>query len=64
MPSSLTQAEQDKLERLRAAVQEGLDDVARGDVIEIEWDQLDQWLDSLGREPMPPAERPRRRTKR
>jgi antitoxin ParD1/3/4 len=40
-----------KLARLRAAVQEGIDDVERGDVIEIEWDRLDAWLDDLSREP-------------
>lgn len=40
-----------KLARLRAAVQEGLEELDRGEGIEVEWNQLDDWLDGLGRTP-------------
>jgi antitoxin ParD1/3/4 len=40
-----------KLARLKAAAQEGLDELDRGEGIEVEWDQLDNWLDGLGRAP-------------
>jgi antitoxin ParD1/3/4 len=38
-----------KLERLRAAIQEGVDEIERGEGEVVEWDQLDAWLDGLGR---------------
>jgi len=38
-----------KLERLKAAIQEGLDELDRGEGEVVEWDQLDAWLDGLGR---------------
>jgi antitoxin ParD1/3/4 len=39
-----------KLARLKAAVQEGIDEIERGEGIEVGWDELDGWLDGLGRE--------------
>lgn len=39
-----------KLRRLRDAVQVGLDELDRGEGIDVAWDQLDDWLDGLGRE--------------
>jgi antitoxin ParD1/3/4 len=38
-----------KLERLKAAIQVGLDEIERGEGETVEWDQLDDWLDGLGR---------------
>lgn len=38
-----------KLDRLRAAIQEGQDDLDRGDVEVVEWDQLDSWMAERGR---------------
>jgi antitoxin ParD1/3/4 len=46
-----TEARALKLQRLRAAIQEGLDEIERGEGIEVEWDQLDEWLDARGRQP-------------
>jgi antitoxin ParD1/3/4 len=49
----LLQAQEDahraRVERLRAAIQIGIDELDRGEGVEIEWDDLDDWLDSLGR---------------
>jgi antitoxin ParD1/3/4 len=42
---------QAKLERLRAAIQVGLDEIERGEYVDVEWDDLDDWLDGLGRSP-------------
>jgi antitoxin ParD1/3/4 len=44
-----TDAEARKLERLNRLIQEGDDDVAAGRYVEVEWDDLDSWLDGLGR---------------
>ncbi len=38
-----------KLARLRAAIQEGLDDLEQGRSEEVDWDRLDEWMDGLGR---------------
>jgi antitoxin ParD1/3/4 len=38
-----------KLERLNALIQEGEDDIAAGRYVELDWDQLDDWLGGLGR---------------
>ena len=38
-----------KLERLRSLIQEGVDDLAAGRYTDVEWDQLDDWLDGIGR---------------
>jgi antitoxin ParD1/3/4 len=45
------QTEEDarKLERLRALVQEGLDDIEAGRYTALEWDELDGWLGRTGR---------------
>jgi predicted transcriptional regulator len=40
-----------KLERLRAAIQEGLTELDAGEGEVVEWDRLDDWLDGLGRRP-------------
>jgi len=41
--------EQRKLERLRAAIQVGIDEIERGEGEVVEWDRLDEWLSGLGR---------------
>jgi len=38
-----------KLERLNRLIQEGEDDIAAGRYVELDWDELDGWLDGLGR---------------
>jgi antitoxin ParD1/3/4 len=38
-----------KLERLDRLIREGLDDIEAGRSISVEWDELDGWLDTLGR---------------
>ena len=45
------QAEEDaaKLERFSKLVQEGIDDIEAGRFTELDWDELDGWLDGLGR---------------
>ncbi len=48
---SRTEEDEQRLARLRAAVQSGLDELERGVGEEVEWDRLDDWLDGLGREP-------------
>jgi len=45
---SQTEAEAAKLERLRAAIQVGLDELERGEGIEVT--DLEAWLDELGAE--------------
>ncbi len=47
---SQTEEDEQKLARLRAAVQVGLDELDRGEFEEVEWDRLDEWLDGVGRE--------------
>jgi len=44
-----------KLERLRAAIQVGEDEIARGEYEDVEWDKLEEWLDGLGVEADEPA---------
>ena len=38
-----------KLERLRAAIQIGLDELDRGEGVDVAWDDLDSWLEGLDR---------------
>jgi antitoxin ParD1/3/4 len=38
-----------KLERLNRLIQEGIDDIEAGRHVELDWDELDDWLDGLGR---------------
>ena len=38
-----------KLERLTRLIQEGVDDIEAGRYVEVDWDDLDSWLDGLGR---------------
>ncbi|MGH6957974.1 MAG: type II toxin-antitoxin system ParD family antitoxin [Caulobacteraceae bacterium] len=38
-----------KLERFNRLIQEGIDDVEAGRYVELSWDELDSWLDGLGR---------------
>ncbi len=47
---SQTDEDEQKLARLRAAVQVGLDELERDEVEDVEWDRLDEWLDGVGRE--------------
>ena len=46
------QSEEDdrKLERLRALIQEGVNDLEAGRYVELAWDELDDWLDGVGRD--------------
>ena len=44
-----TEEDSQKLERLRALVQEGMNDIEAGRYVELAWDELDAWLDGLGR---------------
>ena len=44
-----TEEEARKLERLDRLIQEGDDDIAAGRYVELEWDEVDSWLDGLGR---------------
>jgi len=46
---TLMQDDDDKLRRLRDAIQEGLDDFENGHFIEVS--DVRAWLDTLGREP-------------
>jgi len=36
-----------KEERFRRLIQEGIDDIEAGRIVEVEWDELDGWLGSL-----------------
>lgn len=36
-----------KLERFNRLVQEGIDDIEAGRYVEVDWDDLDGWLDGL-----------------
>ena len=47
---SQTDEDEQKLARLRAAVQVGLDELERDEVEDVEWDRLGEWLDGVGRE--------------
>jgi antitoxin ParD1/3/4 len=38
-----------KIERLNRLIQDGDDDIAAGRYVELDWDQVDSWLDGLGR---------------
>jgi antitoxin ParD1/3/4 len=38
-----------KLERFNRLIQEGDDDIAAGRFVELDWDELDGWLDNLAR---------------
>jgi antitoxin ParD1/3/4 len=44
-----TEEELRKEERFRRLIQEGVDDVDAGRFVDIEWEELDSWLDGLGR---------------
>ena len=44
-----TDDETRKLERLDRLIQEGDDDIAAGRYVELEWNEVDSWLDGLGR---------------
>jgi antitoxin ParD1/3/4 len=44
-----TEEDSQKLERLRALVQEGVNDIEAGRYVELAWDELDAWLDRVGR---------------
>lgn len=46
---SLLQTDEEKLKRLRDAIQEGLDDFEAGRYIEV--DDVEAWLNTLGRDP-------------
>ena len=46
-----TEEDRQRLERLRALIQEGVDDMEAGRYTELDWDELDGWLDRLGRPP-------------
>lgn len=37
-----------RLERFNRLIQEGDDDIAAGRYVELDWDELDGWLDRLG----------------
>lgn len=47
---SLLQTDEEKLKRLRDAIQEGLDDFDAGRFIEV--DDVEAWLNTLGRDPV------------
>ncbi len=38
-----------KAERFKRLTQAGLDDVEAGRYVDLDWDELDNWLDGLGR---------------
>ena len=42
-----------KLERLNRLIQEGIDDIEAGRYVELDGDELDSWLDELGRPAQP-----------
>lgn len=44
-----TDQEARKLEQLDRLIQEGDDDIAAGRYVELEWNEVDSWLDRLGR---------------
>jgi antitoxin ParD1/3/4 len=44
-----TDEEARKIERLDRLIQEGDDDIAVGRFVELEWDEIDDWLDARGR---------------
>ena len=48
MLKSDADAEAAKLARLRGLIQEGLDELDRGEGEIVDWDRLDEWLDDLG----------------
>jgi antitoxin ParD1/3/4 len=48
---SRTDEEARKLERFQTLVREGVEDIAAGRYEDVEWDQLDAWLDGLGKRP-------------
>ncbi len=43
------EAHRTKIERLRAAIQVGVDQIERGESVLVDWDDLDDWLAERGR---------------
>ena len=43
------EAHRAKVERLRAAIQVGIDQIERGESVLVDWDDLDDWLAERGR---------------